>query len=88
MAPTVAHCVSLPAPQEGAARLRAAGRRAGMAPTVAHCVSLPAPQEGAARLRAAGRRAGAVGAMECSVRVFVDSIQHEGAGPGGPAMTP
>ena len=88
MAPTVAHCVSLAAPQGGTARLRAAGRRADMAPTVAHCVSLPAPQGGTARLRAAGRRAGVGCAMECSARVFVDSIQHEGAGPGGPAMTP
>lgn len=42
MAPTLAHCVSLAAPQGGAARLQAAGRQAGMDAPVAHGVSLAA----------------------------------------------
>ncbi|KRC30120.1 hypothetical protein ASE28_14515 [Acidovorax sp. Root219] len=45
LAPTVAHCVSLPAPQGGRALLGAARRKAG-APTLPHFVS-SLPPEGA-----------------------------------------
>jgi hypothetical protein len=46
MAPTVAHSVSLPAPQGGRTSPWGGPAAKLLAPTVAHCVSLPAPRGG------------------------------------------